>query len=116
MSFRKIEIPLPQHLGCTVVGFLYDSDDFADLGQDMVEVRVPGGITINAGWSPEGSPDGSYVIRTWGNVELPQVGTKDVDEALQAIRALVGKLTSSQPQPISDSFTTVHQERRYQVA
>ena len=116
MSFREIHLNLPAHLGCEVVGFLYESDDVAELGQDMIEVRVPTGVTINAGWYPEGSPEGAYRVRTWGRVEFPDMQADNADDAHQLILTLIGMLTSKEPQPISDSFTTMHPDRCYAFA
>lgn len=48
--------------GCKVVGALYGAGDPRDLGEDMLDVTLPNGCLISAGWYPEGSPDGSYRI------------------------------------------------------
>jgi hypothetical protein len=81
---KKIVPSIP---GCRVTGYLYDSDDPLDLGQDMVEVCGPDGITVDAGWVPEGDPNGAYQIAvTQGMRHLhPPATTKDIDEAARLI-------------------------------
>ena len=74
--------------------------------QDMLEVRLPGGmIGIDAGWYPEGCVDGSYVIKTWGAVEL-ETSVKDVDIASSIIVELVHRFTCEGMQSVSESTTT----------
>lgn len=82
MSFRKVELHPSRQ--CEVVGFLYSCDDPKDLGQDMVEVRLPNGIRINAGWYPEGSSEGSYRISAGGTREVPAAQYDDVDEVARS--------------------------------
>jgi hypothetical protein len=57
---RKFPIDLPTFTAEQVSGFLYESDDPADLGEDMLEIRMPQGLTLDVGWYPEGALDGSY--------------------------------------------------------
>ena len=115
MSFRQIQLEFPNCPGCEVVGFLYDSSDISELGEDMIEVRIRGEITINAGWYPEGEPSGKYRIKTWGKIELPDSFARSADEAAEIIRELVEMFTSEGPQPISDSYTTVYRETNYEL-
>lgn len=92
MTFRRVDIH-PQ-IACEVVGFLYSSDDPRDLGQDMLEVRLPNGIRINAGWYPEGSPAGCYRISVGGAYELPPVEREDIDEVAREIETLIARLSN----------------------
>jgi len=103
MSFKKYDLSFPECPSCRVIGFLYSSDDTAELGQDMVEVRLPIGVTINAGWYPEGAALGSYLIKVWGAVNLPPVKADDADEAIQLIKYFVAKLTGQRPEPLSEA-------------
>lgn len=88
MSFRRVDID-PGETACEIGGFLYSCDEAKDLGQDMLEVRLPNGIRINAGWYPEGDPEGRYQISVWGARELAQAEYLDVDEAAREIESLI---------------------------
>jgi hypothetical protein len=59
----------------------------------MVEIRLPSGVTINAGWYPEGGADGEYHVKTRGKVDVPEFTTRDSDEAAQVITDLVTRMT-----------------------
>lgn len=56
---NRIDIAIPD---CEVYGALYESDDFFDLGEDMVDVVLPNGVLVSAGWVPEGDPNGQYRV------------------------------------------------------
>lgn len=86
------ELPADHH--CEVVGFLYDADDAADLGQDMMEVRLASGFTIDAGWYPEGDPQGTFLVKAWHpqGIELPKQSFTTVAAAAEAIARLVAEL------------------------
>lgn len=86
MSIQYIDIHIPQQLQCVVVGALYQSDDPYELGQDMLEVRLPNGKHINAGWYPEGSPNGKYRVSVYlgpqqiaSNLESDDVNSAAMD-------------------------------------
>ena len=89
MSLRQVDLALPEYPGTEVIGFLYDSDDFADLGQDMIEIRLPLGITINAGWYPEGSKAGKYRVAVRGADGGPPEYRDHVEGAAELIQDLV---------------------------
>ena len=72
---RRFEIEHPQ-VECQVIGSLYESDDLSELGQDMLEIILANGILIDAGWYPEGDPNGCYVISV----------TRGLDEMAEARR------------------------------
>ena len=93
MSFRRVSIHPPSEVTCEVIGFLYSCDDPRELGQDMVEVRLPNGIRINAGWYPEGDPDGCYHVSVGGARELPPSEWDDIDEVAHEIELLIGFLS-----------------------
>lgn len=72
----------PEVPGCTVTGYLYDSDDPRDLGQDMLEIHGQNGVTVDVGWVPEGDPDGAYLIAVCQGMRhlCPTVSTRDIYE------------------------------------
>ncbi|HVC94628.1 MAG TPA: hypothetical protein VND64_13095 [Pirellulales bacterium] len=102
---NKITPDLPKKSGCTVTGFLYDSDDPCDLGQDMVEVETPTGVLIEAGWYPEGDAAGSYRIAATRGLSyvLPPTYTRDVREAAGMIEKLACAFSTGQAAVASGS-------------
>ena len=46
----KHDVKIPSEWGCIVRGALYSSDDPDDLSEDMIEVRLPNGMLVCAGW------------------------------------------------------------------
>ena len=55
-------IPLSLAPECIVRGDLRESDNTSELSQDMLEVRLPGGLSIEVGWVPDNDPSGAYEI------------------------------------------------------
>ena len=88
-GISKIAIPFRGKCDCEVSGFLYEADDPRVLGQDMVEVRLPMGIHINAGWYPEGDVDGTYVVAVHGAAAIPSSERATASEAAEVIADLV---------------------------
>jgi len=80
---------IPAVLNCTLTGYLYDSDDPADLGQTMVEVATTNGILIEAGWIPDGDPNGSYVVTVTDGMRAVYrpYKTTDIREAAKKIES-----------------------------
>lgn len=79
--------------GAVVKGMFYQSDDPASLTQDMVEIDLPSGYSVEAGWFPEADPDGSYRVTVFRNYwtnqpERPKY-TKSAEQAATMIRELV---------------------------
>jgi hypothetical protein len=102
----NLKIEIPQDLGCEVVGYLYDSPDPADLGQTMVEVVTPTGVLIEAGWLPEGDPDGRYTVSaTFGMKSLFRpFETTDIIEAQRRIESWA-RYFSGEPMRSNSSFS-----------
>jgi len=81
-------------LGCKLTGYLYDDPDKRILGEDMVEVLLPNGILVSAGWYPESSPKGSYrVVATEGFHYLRDESTGDVRQASALVEQFVSDLS-----------------------
>ncbi len=63
MLMKPIIIDIP---GATVVGRLYDHyDDVELLDQDILEVQLANGLTIDVGWFPEYDREGKFVIKVY---------------------------------------------------
>lgn len=57
---RTIQLDLGP--GCELIGALHESEDVRDLSQDMLEIRLLCGMSIEVGWMPEADPDGAYEV------------------------------------------------------
>lgn len=102
---RPFYFDLPKDCEASVVGFLYEADDPAELGEDMIEVQLADGISIDAGWYPEGDPNGAYEVSVWHprGIELPREVFSNVSDAAAAINRLI----SGGPQVPADCATPV---------
>ena len=76
---------------CQVTGELVESADPRDLSEDMIEIELPNGVLIDAGWYPESSPQGRYrVVASLGlNVIGQPLYASTVKEAEEHIRRQV---------------------------
>lgn len=85
MITKQITPALPS--GCRSVGFLYDAQDQRELGEDMLDVALPNGLLIIAGWYPEGDGSGCYrvsLVRDYDEVAPPRE-TTSIDEAAKFV-------------------------------
>ena len=55
-------IPPPGARVRRIQGYLYETDDPRDCGEDMLEIILDNGVVITAGWSHEGDRHGHYLI------------------------------------------------------
>ncbi len=65
-----ITIPLSLDPKCKVIGALYESDDVRELSQDMLEIHLPSGVSIEVGWTPEADPNGAYEVLVCCGLEV----------------------------------------------
>ncbi len=94
---RRIYPQIPDSWQCEVIGCLIESEDSDELGIDMLEVVLPSGVLVTAGWSSEGDPDGCYAVEaTYGLQHLiPTITTDDADVAIQDIERLADQFRKS---------------------
>ncbi len=70
------------------------------LGEDMVEVKLPNGILIVAGWYPEGDSSGNYrVVASEGFEQLTRRETRDIAMALSFIEEMVTVYVQKETSP-----------------
>jgi hypothetical protein len=119
MSAIRIEDWLPAGSGnITVKGSLlrdYDlRTDLALLDQDILEVALPDGITIDVGWFPENSPNGRFVIRVFRkhrrNIERKPIEAKRPIEVANVIRELVKEYFTLPSRSIASCASGVSQQ------
>lgn len=86
MITRQIQIAIP---GCEVAGFLYSADSAEALGEDMLDVSLPGGVLVTAGWYLEGAASGQYRVSVYDHDEIVvSLFSLDVDQAARDVRHL----------------------------
>ena len=82
-----------------VKGQLYHTYDPADLDQDILEIDLPNGISIDVGWHPESDPGGSFRIvvfrNFWPNQLRDPIRTQNVSEVVEAVRRLAVEYSGS---------------------
>lgn len=89
---------------CEVIGYIYSDHDSSILGEDMVEVVLPNGILVSAGWYPEGDPNGEYRINaTKGLKYVVRSTAKDANEANEIVEDFVRQLHDGGMVIVSDS-------------
>lgn len=88
------DLPSPWRIS----GYLYTSDDAVDLGEDMLEAELPGGIVICAGWSEEGDPEGHYVVTVKSGMRYlsPPYCTNDIADAASQVSQMAFDILSKQ--------------------
>jgi hypothetical protein len=97
---KTVSLSLPAD--CEVVGELYDSPDPAARGEDMIEVHLPNGVVIDAGWYPEGAQDGAYRVALYlGSERLtPNFRTRDINAAAKRIQEVAWESVASSAAPM----------------
>jgi hypothetical protein len=90
---------------CEITGFLYEADCPQCLGEDMMDVVLPNGILITAGWYPEGSPRGTYRICVYrGHDELiPPIASRDIDQIACDLEMLASTYRDRDFRAVSDA-------------
>ena len=95
MNPIDIHIPFP---GCTVKGILYDHYTTEDLDQDILQVALPNGLTVDVGWYPDGDPNGTFKVVVyrdyWRNQLCPPIITRDPHEVAKAVAKRVAEYVS----------------------
>ncbi|MBX9790920.1 MAG: hypothetical protein K2Y37_18535 [Pirellulales bacterium] len=89
MKLRRIQTALPTN--CQAHGFIYEADSEADLSEDMLDVVLPNGILITAGWfTDENGKNGAYRVEVYrGYHELVRpLRSKTGSEASQDVTTL----------------------------
>jgi hypothetical protein len=91
--------------GSTVTGYLhrdYSTEEMELLDQDVVQIGLENGITIDVGWYPEGSTDGEFVIRAFRdyleNAVARTIRVKNPLAVADAVRNLAATLIGSSQQ------------------
>jgi hypothetical protein len=84
---RHLQINVPSDWNCQVFGAICDSDNPVHLSEDMVEVALPNGFLISAGWTCVGDPSGNYVVTLTNGLQhvIPPLECKSAEDARDAV-------------------------------
>ncbi len=86
-----IDLGLPADV--VVKGQLFHTYDLDYLLQDILEIDLPNGLSIDLGWFPECDPSGSFRVvvfkEFWKNQLREPFETRSISEAVDEIRRLV---------------------------
>lgn len=88
---NKVEFTFPESV--VVRGALFTTTDPTYLVQDLLEIDLPNGITIDAGWYPESDPNGSFQLVVfkgyWENQLREPFETQSITELASEVNRLV---------------------------
>jgi len=106
MIIREIVPTVPPE--CDVHGFLYECDSKHEMGEDMLDVSLPNGVLIIAGWYPEGDPSGCYCVSVYRGYEelIPALESGDIEAATADVEQCVQQFFDRNLQTVSDSEST----------
>jgi hypothetical protein len=80
----NVPITIPPEFGCEVFGVLYWSPNEAEMSEDMLDVRLPNGMIVSAGWN-ESESEYQITLTLHGQLIIPPSYTKSVAEAKERI-------------------------------
>lgn len=96
-----------------VKGQLYATHDPIYLVQDILEIDLVNGISIDVGWHPESDPNGSFRIVVfqdfWRNQLRDPIRTTELFEVVDKVRSLVVEYSKS------TIITTCSGESRHEI-
>ena len=86
--------------GATITGELYPDFDGRNLDQDILQVAMPSGITIDVGWYPSNDANGCFKIVTyrdyWRDTVRPTVETKNPHVVAATVREIAEELRAQE--------------------
>ncbi len=105
---KTIELHLPPD--AVQIGELCDNYLSAELDQDIIEISLSSGVTIEAGWYPEYDPTGRFQITVfrdcWEHRLMPPVSVKSVHELAMMIEYLSCWYSAAPAAPLGGSGVT----------
>ena len=113
MNIEKFTPNVPP--SCRVCGFIYSADDRRQLSEDMLDVILPNGLLVTAGWYPEGDQNGHYWVAAHRGLQevMPAIESETAAQAIVDVEQLVAELIgrgvllprSGIPQTVSPLFS-----------
>jgi len=97
MNLETVSLKLP--VGASVKGALYNTYDLDYLSEDLLEIDLPSGLTIDVGWYPEGERPGTFQVvifkQFWQNQILPPIKTESLPELVRIIEMLAEEFSKT---------------------
>ena len=101
------EIYLNLPAGAIQKGSLHDDYEIEDLDQEILEIDLPIGLTIDVGWYPQFDRDGAFQIvvyrQFWENREWGRAHAKTPAAASRLVEAVAEYFCRPRIQTVSDS-------------
>jgi len=93
---REIHPSIPDE--CRVAGFIVCSDNKLQLSEDMLDIMLPNGLLVTAGWYPDGGEQGRYRVCIHRGYDelIPPLESDDADKAAAAVEMLVRQFLAEQ--------------------
>ena len=104
---KPFDLHFLERPGVRIKGTLYESLDADVLLQDLLEMEMPGGKTIDVGWYPEHDPNGRFRVRLYQDNDqdyLMRAFADTPSEALEFVRVFV-----ESAYPDKESVSSVHE-------
>jgi hypothetical protein len=93
MSAEVIQLKLPR--GALVKGALYNTYDLDYLSEDLLEIDLRNGLTIDVGWYPEGERPGTFQVVLfqdhWRNHVIEPIETTSLARLVPIVEAVAKK-------------------------
>jgi hypothetical protein len=91
---NAINLTLPASWNCKVSGVLYESDDVSELSEDMLEIAVPGGVLVCAGWFDDIRGQAGYMVSAIKGIDdvIQPIVEPNAQDAISVIREVVESL------------------------
>jgi hypothetical protein len=104
---RSFQFVPPSGVRCHVVGAVYESRNPRELSEDMLDVELPNGIVICAGWYAYDRSNPGYFVNVLSAVgeTLDRVPATSALDAIQSVRELTTLYSSAGPRPVASSNT-----------
>jgi hypothetical protein len=87
-------------------GFLYEDYELFELDQDILEIDLPSGLTIDVGWYPQHDPNGAFQIVVFKDYWDAQKQKPILARNPIQVASLVEALASAYSVPLVTSVAT----------
>ena len=90
---NPVQLRLPKD-AVVIYNALYPTTQPSYLTADLFAARLPGGVIIDAGWSPECDPHGTYEVFTYRGAFENQIEPEFASTDLQAVVSQIERLAT----------------------
>lgn len=97
MNPELIHFQLPEK--ALLKGAIYNTYDLDYLSEDLLEINLQSGLTIDVGWYPEGERPGAFQVvlfkQFWRNQVIPPIEVQTLPELVQIVENLAAKYSEN---------------------